>query len=44
MTCYLSTRGIFICLEDSVVRLQNVDSHSEHNLFIRLFLTSGGGW
>ena len=41
MTCYLSTRGIFICLEDSVVRPQNVNSHSgsEHDLFIRLFLT-----
>ncbi len=44
MTCYLSARKIFICFEDSMVRLQNVNSHSEHDLFIRLFLTGGGGW
>jgi hypothetical protein len=30
--------------EVSMLSAQNVNSHSEHDLFIRLFLTSGGGW
>jgi hypothetical protein len=30
--------------EDSMLRLVYVNSHSEHDLFIRLFMTSGGGW
>jgi hypothetical protein len=30
--------------EASMLRLVNVNSQSEHDLFIRLFLTSGGGW
>jgi hypothetical protein len=30
--------------EASMLRLVNVNSPSEHDLFIRLFLTSGGGW
>jgi hypothetical protein len=30
--------------EASMLRLVNVNSTSEHDLFIRLFLTSGGGW
>jgi hypothetical protein len=30
--------------EDIMLSLQDVNSHSEHDLFIRLFLTGGGGW
>jgi hypothetical protein len=30
--------------EDSMLGLVYVNSHSEHDLFIRLFMTSGGGW
>ena len=39
----MSNRTIFSC-EAPMLRLQNVNSHSEHDLFIRLFLTGGGGW
>jgi hypothetical protein len=39
----MSNRTIF-SYEVSMLSTQNVNSHSEHDLFIRLFLTSGGGW
>jgi hypothetical protein len=39
----MSNRTIFSC-EVSMLSLQNVNSHSEHDLFIRLFVTNGGGW
>jgi hypothetical protein len=30
--------------EISMLSINTNISHSEHDLFIRLFLTSGGGW
>jgi hypothetical protein len=30
--------------EVSMLGINMSHSHSEHDLFIRLFLTSGGGW
>jgi hypothetical protein len=30
--------------EFSMLRVNINKSHSEHDLYIRLFLTSGGGW
>jgi hypothetical protein len=30
--------------EVSMLRVKINNSHTEHDLFIRLFLTSGGGW
>jgi hypothetical protein len=39
----MSRRTIF-SFEAYMLRLVNVNSHSEHDLFIRLFITSGGGW
>jgi len=27
-----------------MLKIKTNNSHSEHDLFIRLFLTSGGGW
>ena len=37
-------RQICICFEDSMVRLQNVNSALVRDLFICLILTDGGGW
>jgi hypothetical protein len=39
----MSNRTIF-SFETLMLTLHNVNSHSEHDLFIRLFLTGGGGW
>ncbi len=39
----MSNRTIFL-FEAIMLRLANVNSTTEHDLFIRLFLTSGGGW
>jgi hypothetical protein len=39
----MSNRTIF-SFEVSMLRLVNINSHSEHDLFIRLFVTNGGGW
>jgi hypothetical protein len=30
--------------EASMLGINTANSHSEHDLFIRLFLTGGGGW
>jgi hypothetical protein len=36
--------GLSPRFEASMLGIHNVNSHSEHDLFIRLFLTGGGGW
>jgi hypothetical protein len=36
--------GSYLRYEDSMLGIDNINSHSEHDLFIRLFLTGGGGW
>ena len=40
----LSVKGQLHRTEGSMVCRQNISSQSEHDLFIRLFLTGGGGW
>jgi hypothetical protein len=37
-------QGPDIPSEVSMLRIRTSHSHSEHDLFMRLFLTSGGGW
>ncbi len=39
----MSNRMI-ILFEAVMLRLVNVNSQSEHDLYIQLFLTGGGGW
>jgi hypothetical protein len=36
--------GLTLTFEVPMLRLNGSHSPSEHELFIRLFLTSGGGW
>jgi hypothetical protein len=37
-------KGLGLPCEVSMLRINTNNSHSEHDLFLRLFLTSGGGW
>jgi hypothetical protein len=37
-------KGAIVSSGASMLSQQNANSHSEHDLFIRLFLTGGGGW
>jgi hypothetical protein len=36
--------GLSSRFEVSMLAIDNTHFHSEHDLFLRLFLTSGGGW
>jgi hypothetical protein len=36
--------GLPSSIEVAMLKIKLNNSHSEHDLFIRLFLTSGGGW
>ena len=38
------SKGTILLFEAIMLRRVTVNSRTEHDLFIRLFLTSGGGW
>jgi hypothetical protein len=43
-TISLSFRAHTFAREASMLGHASAHSHSEHDLFIRLFITGGGGW
>ncbi len=40
----LMSKGLTLSSDVPMHRMHSINSPSEHDLFIRLFLTGGGGW